>query len=37
VALATGKTPAETLRAENPRHFFESAETIGALLKAILG
>lgn len=37
VALATGKTPAETLRAENPRHFFENAEDPGALLKAILG
>lgn len=37
VAVATGKTPAETLRAENPRHFFESAQDLGALLKAILG
>ncbi len=37
IALATGKTPAEKLRAENPRHFFESAEDLGALLEAILG
>lgn len=36
IAIASGKTPAETLRAENPRHFFESAEDLGALLDAIL-
>lgn len=37
IAVASGKTPAETLRAENPRHFFESAEDLGAMLDAILG
>ena len=37
IAIASGKTSAETLRAENPRHFFESAEDLGALLHAILG
>ena len=37
IALATGKTPSETLRAENPRHFFQSAEDLGALRRAILG
>ena len=37
IAIASGKTPAETLRAENPRHFFESAEDLDALLAAILG
>jgi phosphoglycolate phosphatase len=36
IAIASGKTSAETLRAENPRHFFESAEDLGALLNAIL-
>ncbi len=37
IAIASGKTSAETLRAENPRHFFESAENLDALLTAILG
>jgi phosphoglycolate phosphatase len=37
IAVASGKTPAETLRAENPRHLFESAEDLDALLRAILG
>jgi phosphoglycolate phosphatase len=36
IAVASGKTAAETLRAENPRHFFESAEDLGALMDAIL-
>ena len=36
IAVASGKTAAETLRAENPRHFFESAEDLGALMSAIL-
>jgi phosphoglycolate phosphatase-like HAD superfamily hydrolase len=36
IAIASGKTPAELLRAENPRHFFESAEDLDALLAAIL-
>ncbi|HYS56169.1 MAG TPA: HAD family hydrolase [Thermoanaerobaculia bacterium] len=35
IAIASGKTPAEKLRAENPDHFFESAED-SALLDAIL-
>jgi phosphoglycolate phosphatase len=37
IAIASGKTPAETLRAENPHHFFESAGDTDALLRAILG
>jgi len=37
IAVASGKTPAETLRAENPRFFFESAEDLGALMAAICG
>jgi phosphoglycolate phosphatase-like HAD superfamily hydrolase len=37
IAVASGKTAAETLRAENPRHFFESAEDLGAMMRAILG
>jgi phosphoglycolate phosphatase-like HAD superfamily hydrolase len=36
IAIASGKTPAEKLRAENPRHFFPSAEDLGPLLEAIL-
>jgi len=35
IAIASGKTPAEKLRAENPDHFFESAEDRDALLSAI--
>ena len=37
VAIASGKTSQETLRAENPDHFFESAEDLDAILEAILG
>ncbi|HEX6160321.1 MAG TPA: HAD family hydrolase [Thermoanaerobaculia bacterium] len=37
IAIASGKTPAEKLRAENPRHFFESAEDFDGLMAAILG
>ena len=37
IAIASGKTPAEKLRAENPHHFFDSAEDREALLAAILG
>ncbi len=37
IAVASGKTPAETLRAENPRHLFASAEDLGAMIDAILG
>ena len=36
IAVASGKTAAETLRAENPTHLFESAEDLEALLAAIL-
>ena len=36
IAIASGKTPAETLRAENPHYFFESAEETAAILQAIL-
>ncbi|HUJ13310.1 MAG TPA: HAD family hydrolase [Thermoanaerobaculia bacterium] len=37
IAIASGKTPAEKLRAENPHHFFDSAEDRDGLLKAIFG
>jgi phosphoglycolate phosphatase-like HAD superfamily hydrolase len=37
IAIASGKTPAALLRAENPHHFFESAEDLDALLAAICG
>ncbi len=37
IAVASGKTALETLRAENPRHLFESAADLGALMNAILG
>ena len=37
IAVASGKTAEETLRAENPRHLFRSAEDLGAMLNAILG
>ncbi|HKS24517.1 MAG TPA: haloacid dehalogenase-like hydrolase [Thermoanaerobaculia bacterium] len=37
IAIASGKTAAELLRAENPHHFFESAEEKEALLAAIVG
>jgi phosphoglycolate phosphatase len=37
IAIASGKTPAELLRAENPHHFFGSAEEKEALLAAIVG
>jgi phosphoglycolate phosphatase-like HAD superfamily hydrolase len=35
IAIASGKTPAEKLRAENPDHFFDSAEDLDAILDAI--
>ena len=35
IAIASGKTSAETLRAENPDHFFHSAEDRDAILAAI--
>jgi phosphoglycolate phosphatase-like HAD superfamily hydrolase len=37
IAIASGKTPAGTLRAENPDHFFDSAEDLGGILAAIAG
>jgi phosphoglycolate phosphatase len=37
IAIASGKTSAELLRAENPDHFFESAEDSAALVAAIIG
>ena len=37
IAIASGKTPAALLKAENPRHFFESAEDLEGLLAAIAG
>lgn len=35
IAVASGKTSAELLKAENPRHFFESAEDLEGMLAAI--
>ena len=35
IAIASGKTPASKLRAENPDHFFESAEELEGILSAI--
>ena len=37
IAIASGKTSAETLRAENPDYFFDSAEDLDAILRAIAG
>jgi len=37
IAIASGKTPAARLLAENPHHFFESAEDVDELVSAILG
>jgi phosphoglycolate phosphatase len=36
IAVASGKTPAETLRAENPTFFFDDASNVDAVLSAIL-
>ncbi|HEX3582431.1 MAG TPA: haloacid dehalogenase-like hydrolase [Thermoanaerobaculia bacterium] len=35
IAIASGKTPAEKLRAEKPHHFFHSAENLAGILEAI--
>jgi len=37
IAIASGRTAYETLRAENPRFLFESAEDLDKLLDAIVG
>jgi phosphoglycolate phosphatase-like HAD superfamily hydrolase len=37
IAIASGKTPAEKLRAENPHYLFQTAEDVEALSAAILG
>jgi phosphoglycolate phosphatase len=37
IAIASGKTPAEMLRAESPDHFFESAEDVDRIMAAIMG
>jgi len=37
IAIASGKTPADKLRAENPDHFFDSAENLDGILDAISG
>ena len=37
IGIASGRTPIETLRAENPTHAFASAEDTEALIAAILG
>jgi phosphoglycolate phosphatase len=36
IAIASGKTPAAKLRAENPDHFFDSAEELDAILKVLI-
>lgn len=36
IAVASGKTPADVLRAENPRYFFDDAEDFNAMMNAIL-
>ena len=36
IAVATGKTPADLLRKENPHHFFESMEDVEAVMRAIV-
>src|SRR6185436_5757526 len=36
IAIASGRTAFETLRAENPTYLFESAEDLGAVMDAIL-
>lgn len=37
IAIASGKTSAERLRAEKPDHFFETAEDTDSLVRAIVG
>jgi phosphoglycolate phosphatase len=37
IAVASGKTPADILRAENPRHFFDDAAEFEKVMTAILG
>ena len=37
IAIASGKTSADKLRAENPHHFFDDATDTAALLRAITG
>jgi len=37
IAVASGKTPAEKLRAEKPQHLFDDASDLGAMMNAILG
>lgn len=36
IAVASGKTPADVLRAENPRYFFDDASDFNAVMDAIL-
>jgi phosphoglycolate phosphatase len=35
IAIASGKTPAQTLKAENPSYFFDSAEDVDGIVAAI--
>lgn len=37
IAVASGRTSADALRAENPRHFFEHAADLRGMMDAILG
>ncbi len=36
IAVASGKTPADVLRAENPHYFFDDASDVNAVIDAIL-
>ena len=37
IAVASGKTPADTLRAENPTYFFDDAADVEAVMEAVMG
>lgn len=37
IAVASGKTAADLLRAEKPHHFFETVEDLDSVMRAILG
>lgn len=37
IAVASGKTAGETLRAESPTHFFDSVEDVDGVIRAITG
>lgn len=37
IAVASGRTPGELLRAENPTHYFDDAQDVEAVVEAIMG